>query len=255
MAAEIERKPIPRWAGAGEMYDELIDAVPENLTVLECMVGLHWTLIRSEKGTGMAKTLTGGKEETRLPIIKGMQLKDLAAYVKSWDLLQASLGMAAINSALNHENHINEISDPSSPNAFENVVTTFSGKKVATVGNFPMLEPLGDICQLTVIDKDPLGNHYSESVCEYILPDQDLVFITGTTFLYKTAPRLIELSKKAEIILVGANVPLSRILFKYGVDTLAGLAVTDEVALWQAVSEGNKNSVLIDSTQSVFIQR
>jgi uncharacterized protein (DUF4213/DUF364 family) len=243
------------WSGIGKMYDDLINTVPEDLSVLECMVGLHWTLIRSEKGTGIARTLTGGKEESELHNIIGMRLKDLAAYVKSWNLTEASLGMAAINSALNHQNHVEEISDPGCDSSFDRFVAAFVGKKVATVGNFPMLEPLKDICRLTIIEREPLGRNYSEGVSEYLLPDQDFVFITGTTFLYKTAPRLIELSKNAKIILVGASVPLSRILFNYGVDTLAGIVAKDEEMLWQTVREGRKKSVLEESTQSVFIQR
>jgi uncharacterized protein len=38
-----------------EIYDELIAEVPTDLRVSECLVGLHWTLIRS-KTTGMALT-------------------------------------------------------------------------------------------------------------------------------------------------------------------------------------------------------
>ncbi|HWP98741.1 MAG TPA: DUF364 domain-containing protein [Syntrophomonadaceae bacterium] len=238
-----------------EMYDKLIASVSESLLVLDCMVGLHWTLIRSEKGTGMAKTLTGGEQGAGLDNVTGMPLKELAAYVKSGNHLEVSLGMAAINSALNHLNHVEEISDPDSPNAFDHFVSNFAGKKVATVGYFPMLEPLGEICQLSIIEREPKGDNYPEVASEYILPDQDFVFITGTTFLYKTALKFIELSKNAKIILVGASVPLSPILFCYGVDTLAGVVVIDEKKVWQMVRAGGKKKGLADSTQTVFIQR
>ncbi|HWP95414.1 MAG TPA: DUF364 domain-containing protein [Syntrophomonadaceae bacterium] len=238
-----------------ELYDEIIDSVSEKLSVLECMVGLHWTLIRSENGTGLARTLAGDEDTFELHNITGMPLKKLAGYMKSRNLLEASLGLAAINSALNHHDYIEEISDPDNSNAFNNLVSAFEGKKVAMVGHFPMLEPLGDICELTVIDREAHDNVYSEAMGENILPDQDFVFITGTTFIYKTAPRLIELSKNATVTLLGPSVPLSRILFNYGVNTLAGVVVTDESALWQAVREGGRQNALDNGTQTIFIYR
>lgn len=237
------------------IYDEMIDSVPENLSVLECLVGLHWSLVRSENGTGLARTVAAEDDSIELYNITGMPLKKLASYVKSRNWLEASLGLAAINSVLNHQDYIEEISEPDNSNAFDNLVSAFEGKKVAMVGHFPMLEPLGEICELTIIDKEAHDNVYSEAMGEDILPYQDFVFITGTTFIYKTAPRLIELSKNANLTLLGPSVPLSRTLFNYGVNTLAGVAVNDEDALWQAVREGGRQKALDNGTQSVFIHR
>jgi hypothetical protein len=39
----IVREEIKMW----EVYDRLIETVPADLTVSECMIGMHWTLIRS----------------------------------------------------------------------------------------------------------------------------------------------------------------------------------------------------------------
>ncbi|MBP2653634.1 MAG: hypothetical protein H6Q73_1203 [Firmicutes bacterium] len=244
-----------RMDSTDKIYGELIANVPEDLSVLDCLVGLHWTLVRSEKGTGMAKTLEGGECEEELRSINGMPLKELATYVKSGDFMHASLGMAAINSALNHLKNVEDITDPESPNGFNHFLSNFAGKRVATVGYFPMLDPLGEICQLSIIEREPHDNSYSEKVSHTILPFQDYVIITGTTFLYKTTINFIQQAHKARIILVGASVPLSPVLFRYGVDTLAGVVVTDEKVLWRAVREGSKKSCLTESTQSVFIQR
>ena len=41
-----------------EIYDELIAAVPPDIIIGECLIGLHWTLIRS-KGLGMSLTPFG----------------------------------------------------------------------------------------------------------------------------------------------------------------------------------------------------
>ena len=41
-----------------EIYDELIETVPSDLRVADCLIGLHWTLIRAE-AVGMALTPFG----------------------------------------------------------------------------------------------------------------------------------------------------------------------------------------------------
>ena len=46
------------------IYNDLIDSIPEDLTVLDCMLGLHWTLIKSESGTGAAMTVNGGQQNS-----------------------------------------------------------------------------------------------------------------------------------------------------------------------------------------------
>ena len=45
-----------------DIYDDLIDSIPDNLTVQDCMLGLHWTLVKSEGGTGTAMTVNDGQE-------------------------------------------------------------------------------------------------------------------------------------------------------------------------------------------------
>ena len=89
-----------------EIYDRLIAQIPEDLIVEDCLVGLHWTLVRSLT-SGLAMT-TAGEEccsgcgaETELGSIAGMPVRKLAEQIKSWDFFKASLGMAAINSILN----------------------------------------------------------------------------------------------------------------------------------------------------------
>lgn len=59
-----------------DIYDDLIDSIPDNLTVQDCMLGLHWTLVKSDFGTGMAMTVKGGRETSNeYRELVGMPLK------------------------------------------------------------------------------------------------------------------------------------------------------------------------------------
>ena len=189
-----------------DLYDALIDGVPSDLTVDECIIGLHWTFVRSGNYAGIAMTFQGSSISGLANGFHiGKPLRDVAAGVKSWNMLQASVGMAAC--------------EP---------LESFSGKKVAVVGHFPYVEnQLGDKCALSILERDPDGSDYLDSACEYILPEQDFVYITGMTLTNKTLPRLLELCRNAKTTLVGPSCVISPILFDYGVDCVAGFYITD----------------------------
>lgn len=246
-----------------KIYDDLIDAIPENLTVLGCMLGVSWALVRSERGLGIAKTIKGGKKGTELSNVTGMPLKKLACYAKSWNMLEASLGQAAINAAYNVPAEITDITgkpvinsfNSEEENAFKVLEPEIIGKKVAVIGHFPGIEHLQDVCELSILEREPRADDYPDTACEYILAEQEYVFITGSAFTNKTMPRLLELSKQSKVILVGPSVPISRVLFNYGVDQIAGFVVLEQQLIWKAVQEGIKMSIFKHGGKMVSIQR
>lgn len=247
----IIKKSRKGGKGVWQIYDDLINEIPEDLTVLECMLGASWTLVRSEQGLGIAKTIKGGKQGTKLNNIAGMQLKKLAEYSKSWNMLEASLGMAAINAAFNNPLQVKDITgepvvksgNPEKYNAFKILEPNLQGKKVAVIGHFPEIEKLKTICELSILEREPQAGDYPDTACEYLLPEQDFVFITGTAFTNKTMPRLLQLAKKAEIVLVGPSVPVSKILFNYGVNLIGSFVVIEQQLIWKAVQEGKKMNI------------
>ena len=79
--------------------------------------------------------------------IARMRVKELAGYIKSWNPFEASLGLAAINSALNSSESVDKLLG--CPAAQRQNISTFScyveklkGRKVAVVGRFPDLGTL-----------------------------------------------------------------------------------------------------------------
>lgn len=225
-----------------EIYDELIDAVPKDLKVSDCCIGLNWILVKS-KATGIAMTpLEGHGSINMAGNIVGMGVQELAQYIKSWNNFEAALALAAINSALNTEERVKQLtgrsvsSHPRS-NAFEYYRHLFLSKKVAVIGHFPDLESLSEICELSILERRPGYKDFPDPACEYLLPLQDYVLITGTTLINKTLPRLLELSKNSTVILVGPSTPLTPRLFSFGISTLAGSVITDS-KVWNFVRQG-----------------
>ncbi|KNF08614.1 hypothetical protein CLPU_6c01000 [Gottschalkia purinilytica] len=230
-----------------EIYDKLIEPIPEDIYVEDCIMGLRWTYIKG-KNSGIALTFRDGlRESSILGKIKGMRLKELSTYVKSWNFTEASLGLSAINSFYNTVEHAEKLganfSEGRKNDIFTESIDEIRGKNVAVIGHFPDLEKIESICNLSILERRPSKGDLPDCACEYILKNQDFVFITGSTLANKTLPRLLELSKNAKVILVGPSVPVAPILFDYGVNTLASAVIVNDNLIQQAIKEGGSHQI------------
>jgi len=231
-----------------KLYDELIANIPDDITVDNITVGLGWTVVTAGKYCGTAMTVVEQGHECSMDILdgrRGQPLKYMASFAKSWNFTEASIGVAAMNAYYNNrdtwkKSHVSG-NTPwkifGSENAFEGYAQAVKGKKVAIIGHFRQLEQyLREANSISVLERRPREDDFPDSACEYILPDQDFVFITGSTMVNKTLPRLLELSKTAQVILVGPSTPLTPILFEHGVDELSGFLVGNKDGITDAAS-------------------
>jgi uncharacterized protein (DUF4213/DUF364 family) len=185
----------------------------------------------------------------------GMSLRSLAAFSKSWNFEEASLGIAAINAWWNApEQKAAALSlNIGADDSFSFWRERVAGKRVAVIGHFPYLEKkIGDVCELSILEKRPVEDDFPDSACEYLLPEQDYVFATGVTLINKTLPRLLELSRHCGIILAGPSVPLAPPLLKRGVIDLQGFVVTDAARCAEAV-HGEWHGGIFDTGRRVSL--
>ena len=246
------------WA----IYDRLIDDIPGDIVVGSYLVGSTWTLVEGGgAGIGMAMTYRGGASGGTARVSHcGRLLRDLAGDVKSWNLPTASVGMAAVNAWHNDPEVVRRwvnkpLDELRSPGAFETMLPEMAGKKVAVIGHFPGLEPVAEIAELTVLERNPAGGDLPDFACEYVLPEQDYVLITGTTVTNKTLPRLLQLCEHASVAIVGPSLPFAPWWFDCGVDLLAGAVVVDRECVWKCVSEGGHREVFEYGAPMINIRR
>ncbi|NLI14247.1 hypothetical protein Pmgp_01624 [Pelotomaculum propionicicum] len=176
-----------------------------------------------------------------------MPVGQLAKHIKSWNFFDAAIGLAAINSVINTPERIKQLSgiaasDHKQISVFDYFADMIKGKNVAVIGHFPGLEKLAESCQLSILDRLPKAGDYPDPACEYILPTQDFVFITASTLVNKTLPRLLELSRNAFTVLWGPSTPMTPVLFNYGIDMLYGTVVVAQQSTRQSVEEGGTRS-------------
>lgn len=209
-----------------QLYDRLIDAVPENIPVDHIHAGPTWTIVHAGPYCGFAVTVN--EQEAEIPCFShliGKDLRSAAALCKSWDFLEASVGTAALNAY--HNSPAVALSVPGmtcTKNAFTDYASAVKDKKAAVIGHFFHLEKfLTEAACVSVLERRPWPGDYPDSACEYILPGQDYVFITGSAFINKTLPRLLQLCRDARAVVLGPSTPMSPLLFDYGADELSGL--------------------------------
>jgi hypothetical protein len=124
-------------------------------------------------------------------------------------------------------------------NAFELLLEKGEGKNVAVVGHFPWIPKLKEKVQnLWVLEQKIREGDLPAKEAGRILPECDVVGITGTSFINHTIEGLLNLCEKAYVVLVGPTSPLSSMLFNYGIEAICGTKVTDAEKVIHSISEG-----------------
>ena len=137
---------------------------------------------------------------------RGDGIRVAAEAVKSWNLIEAGLGVAAVNAFYNTPERMAELAAPS-----PTTTTACAGWTWRERGSGS-----SDICgcrrvrwmlrRASAYWNGTEAGDYPDSACEFILPDCDVVLITGSSLVNKTLPRLLELCRNAYVVLTGPTV-------------------------------------------------
>lgn len=221
------------------VLNRILANLREDAPVRTILVGVHWTVVCS-RFCGMASTITGDKphgheQVTDVGSLHKKSARELADYALSENPLEASIGVAAINSLL-----MMDESQAVELNASEVLIEKGQGKNVALVGHFPFIPRLRNkVGQLWVIEQKPSdGDHPSEAAAD-LIPRADVVAITSSSLINHTLDGLLEFCRPDTLLMMlGPSTPLSPVLFEHGVDILSGTKVVDEAAVLRTVSQG-----------------
>jgi hypothetical protein len=225
-----------------EIYDLLQDYAARAEPIREVLIGLIWTYCDAG-AFGLA--MSPAVPTRTLPwagSLRGKPVAELARWVREFEPYAATVGMAAVNAAINRRWALPEAISLDHGNlaVFEHFLPLIQGKKTVVIGRYPGLEAFAAAhgCDLTVLERNPGPSDVSDVACEYLLPDAEWVFLTASSIPNKTFPRLAELSRNATTVLMGPTTPWLPDFYHFGVDYLAGVAVTDADALRATVAEG-----------------
>lgn len=223
--------------------EALLNQSATDAPVRQVLVGAFWTAVVLDSDPprcGLASTLRAETHDQGPPVPRAGRLRehngrDLAGCLRSPRILEASIGMAALNALLDvDEAACTEV------NAEEVILQRGTGRRVAIVGHFPFVERVRQAAEVCwVLELRPRPGDLSAGEADRVLPQADVVALTGTSLLNHTFDHLVGLCRPgASVILLGASAPLSPVLFERGVDAISGTKVVDVPAVLRAVGEG-----------------
>jgi uncharacterized protein (DUF4213/DUF364 family) len=221
------------------ILDDLLSSLDLDVSVRSVLVGVHWTIVCS-RFCGLASTFTNEKTHGHNPVRDAGHLheksaRELAQYAYSDNLLEASIGVAAINSLIDvDESSAVEI------NAVDVLIENGQGKDVALVGHFPFISKLRQsVGQLWVIEQNPIEGEYPVTAADELIPRAEVIAITASALVNHTIDGLLALCRpQAFVMVLGPSTPLSQVLFTHGATILSGVRVRDEAAVIRTISQG-----------------
>jgi uncharacterized protein (DUF4213/DUF364 family) len=213
------------------LYDELIAPIGAE-PIRRVVLGVHWTLVESEHGCGLAQTprrnAVGAKPVADAGRLETFKLRELAERAHSVNPLDVCIGMAAINAFYNRydcngpeDNGLGAFRDVDGP--------------VTVIGRFPGLEKY--LREFRVVELEPREGEYPESAFAELAASSAGIVITASALVNKSAERLFEQARGRRIAIVGPGTPLAQRLHELGVEVLAGSVVQDAADAAAVVSQ------------------
>jgi uncharacterized protein (DUF4213/DUF364 family) len=228
-------------------YDLILGACGKSDAEITALnIGLTWTTCRSRDALGFA--MSPGTATRVLPwpgTVAGRPLSEVAAWLTSWNTYEATVGLAAANAAINTaENVVLQNALPLTTGTagnlavFDYFLPRLQGRKVVVIGRYPGLERVLEGLDVSVLERDPTPADLPGPSAEFVLPEADWVFLTATSLINKTFPRLAELARNAVTVLMGPSMPWLAEWTDFGIDFLAGVRVVDAGKAEQIAAEG-----------------
>lgn len=208
-------------------------------------IGQVWTAVRVGGQTGLCMT---PQSYTRtLPwsgSLSGRPAAELIRWLSSWQPFEAALAVATLNAVLVAQPQARALIDEARPLGSGNLAVFHALRdrlgpgRVGVVGRYPGLAQALVGVEHLCFERLPAGDDLPDPAAEYLLPQCQWAFVTASALANKTLPRLLRLGADSRLVLMGPSLPWSPVWQEWGVDYLAGVAVTNEAQLWQTLSEG-----------------
>jgi hypothetical protein len=227
------------------IVERLLALAPQGGRIGDLRVGTHWTLAvdEGERGlsAGLASTQMVHDLEHGKPAVQdagrllGRPSRELAEWALSASLTKRSIGFAVLNALLPvDETRCQAL------NAESLILERAPGRHVAIVGHFPFVPRVREIAaRCSVLELNPQPGDLPASEAPSVIPEADVVAITGMSLVNGTFEDLAPLCQpEAFVLLLGATTPLVPLLFDYGVDAISGTVIDDIGLAAASVSQG-----------------
>ena len=250
-----------------------------SITPKEIRIGVFYTgVVLSSGHAGMSYTpvqeipeaVCCPRSHAKMPAageLLNKQITELMDYALDDNVLKAAVGMATINAL--SDVLLSDNACRYKPSAYGNaleLVDITGNDTVAMVGAFtPFIKKISEITErLFVIEKNPrvIGKDDTFKIesadrLEEIIPQANILIITGVTLINHTLGPILDLAEKAnEIVVVGPTASVyPGPLFKRGVTVMGGVRITDAAKMIHLIGEAGSGYDFFDNCADKIIMR
>ncbi len=241
-----------------ESVKSTLPAKAYDVKLSHAAAGVHMTMIKSVR-LGSCMTLSDERvfhfnqiqPVSHLGDIENFSLSQILEWTNSDQGIERSFGFAALNGAVDLKEKYFV------GNALETAVKFGTNKNVAMIGHFSHTEKFRKNAKnFWILEKRPQEGDLPAEEYVNIIPQSDVVVATGVTFLNDTLEGLLKVKKTGSIfIVVGPSVPLSPVLFDYGVDIIGGAYAEDEPMVYKKTLQGASPRLIKDCLKTVLLPK
>jgi uncharacterized protein (DUF4213/DUF364 family) len=247
--------------GPWEIYDRMLARARSRARIRRVLLGLNWSVAKVQSCGLCFSPIDPPRTLTFPGTLAGRPAEELAPWIRSFDPCEAAVGCAVINAVVNDDaNALMSAAEPLASNVVPHlrVFERFSGQirdaRVVVVGQYPGLQELWRGQEFTCLERRSSAGTLPDMAAEYVLPRADWVFVTASAIANKTLPRLLALTRRAKVVLMGPSLPWLPEWTDFGVDFLAGVVVRDAERLWQVAAEGGGTRIFDEAVEYRVLQ-
>jgi uncharacterized protein (DUF4213/DUF364 family) len=219
-----------------KLIDALIDSVSGSDEIIQDVcIGLHWISV-SSRFTGMAHTYKehDGVELEDSGNLIGKSAIETAKKLKKWNAIDASVGLAALNSLIHAAGENFNIN--------QYLIERSLNKTVTIAGRFPFNSEIARTAKKAYfLEMAPEKGELPSFASEDVIPQSDVIVISATALINKSLERLLEISRGKECVVLGPSTPMNDVLFGFGATVVAGVRVLDKGILNSSLMQGVKS--------------
>ncbi len=244
------------------IFDTLAGLVPADAVIQDVSVGIFWTYVRTQYGSGLSATAHRWCPDPPGALIpfagtlKGMAVHELVSLYDSESLSARALANAAVSASfpacdMTGRRFAGKAQDLLSSQCLK------TRKRIALIGHFHFADALRaagheiDVYELE--GRCEPGDIPATRIPE-LLSRADIVVMTSSTLLTHATEDILSCCRTdAYRMIVGPTVPLHPVLWTVGFDAVCGSIISDDEQVSVAVREGANHKQLIGCEKVNFL--
>ncbi|BBD06977.1 Rossmann-like domain-containing protein [Desulfovibrio ferrophilus] len=228
------------------LKDILADLQNAEAPITKISIGSHMVAVSCGDQTGLASCQgSHGLGDLSQPDLSelppsGLELAQWLLHPPNFIPQAQSLGLAAANALMPEPPILKQTKGQGL------ILEHGIGRNVVIIGHFPFVEHMRpEFAQLSVLELAPRPGDLPATDARLVLPEADVVAITGTALLNGTLADLLNLCRNdAYILILGPSTPFAPSLFNLGVNALAGARVDDASKVHTGILKGQSFKAL-----------